>query len=386
MAPEETVDLALLGGGLANGLVAYRLAQTRPGLRVRLIETGPGFGGNHTWCFFRDDLTAAQNAWVDPFVAHRWDGYEVCFPELRRRLDVPYAAITAARFDAVLRGTLPPGWLMPDSRATVTPQGLRAGDRPLAATAILDGRGPAAMEALDLGWQKFLGLEVELAAPHGLVRPVIMDATVPQLEGDYRFLYLLPLGPDRLLVEDTRYAPGPALDAPALRAEVHRYIEQRGWQLRRVLREETGVLPVALGGDAAAFLAQEGGLPRSGLRGALFHPTTGYSLPDAVRLADRIAAAPDLSAPALLALVRDHALALWRERGFYRLLNRMLFRAALPGEGYRVLQRFYGLPEGLIGRFYAARSSLADKARILAGRPPVPLGRALRCLGERRPA
>jgi len=45
-----------------------------------------------------------------------------------------------------------------------------------------------------------------------------------------------------------------------------------------------------------------------------------------------------------------------------------------------VLERFYRLPEPLIGRFYAGRSTFRDKARILAGRPPVPIGRAIRAL------
>ena len=33
-----SVDLALVGGGLANSLIAYRLRATRPELRLALIE------------------------------------------------------------------------------------------------------------------------------------------------------------------------------------------------------------------------------------------------------------------------------------------------------------------------------------------------------------
>ena len=73
---------------------------------------------------------------------------------------------------------------------------------------------------------------------------------------------------------------------------------------------------------------------------------------------------------------------LWGERRFYRLLNRMLFRAAGPERRWRVFQRFYGLPEGVVRRFYAGRSTALDKARILAGKPPVPVVAALRQLRE----
>ena len=58
----------------------------------------------------------------------------------------------------------------------------------------------------------------------------------------------------------------------------------------------------------------------------------------------------------------------------------MLFLAARPETRYRILQRFYGLPEPLIGRFYAAQSSALDKLRILAGKPPVSIVPALKAL------
>jgi lycopene beta-cyclase len=48
-----------------------------------------------------------------------------------------------------------------------------------------------------------------------------------------------------------------------------------------------------------------------------------------------------------------------------------------------VLERFYGLPEALIARFYAARLTGLDKLRILSGKPPVPIGAALRCIEEK---
>ena len=82
----------------------------------------------------------------------------------------------------------------------------------------------------------------------------------------------------------------------------------------------------------------------------------------------------------IASLLRAEAARLWKERGFYRLLSRMLFRAAAPAERYRVLEHFYRLDPGLIARFYAGRSTLADRVRILSGRPPVPVGKALKAL------
>jgi lycopene beta-cyclase len=62
----------------------------------------------------------------------------------------------------------------------------------------------------------------------------------------------------------------------------------------------------------------------------------------------------------------------------------MLFRAAEPHERYKVLERFYGLRSGLIGRFYAGKSTSFDKLRVLSGKPPVPMSKAVSVLRARK--
>lgn len=374
----DDYDLILVGGGLANGLIAWRLAQTRPELRLLLLEQGPALGGNHTWSFHQHDLSEAQFAWLRPLVTHEWPWHMVHFPERQRRLHSGYASLGTARFDAVLRDHLHGRVRLETPVTEVTPSGVTlAGGERLRAAAVIDGRGPRDCPQLVLGYQKFLGQEVRLQTPHGLQAPLLMDACVEQHDG-YRFVYLLPLAPDRLLIEDTYYADGAQLGDAALRQRITAYAEARGWRIAEVLREERGVLPIVLGGDLDAFLATWQGVPRSGLAAALFHATTGYSLPHAVQVAERIATLPVVSTPALLACLQDETRRAWRRQGFFRLLNRMLFLAGEPDRRWRVMQRFYGLPEPLIQRFYAGRPSLADRLRILSGKPPVPVMPALR--------
>jgi len=162
-----------------------------------------------------------------------------------------------------------------------------------------------------------------------------------------------------------------------LAGRIAAYAAARGWSTESTSRLESGVLPVVVGGDFTAYWDSTGtDLAKAGMRAGLFHPTTGYSLPDAIRLACVVAAAEDLSHAALVELTRDHAFAAWAGRGFYRALDTMLFRAAEPAERYKVLERFYRLGPGLVQRFYAAESTWSDQVRILAGRPPVPIGRA----------
>jgi lycopene beta-cyclase len=385
MLPDIRCDLAIVGGGLAGGLIAYALAVRRPDLDVRLIEPHEMLGGNHIWSFFSNDVEPEDRELVEPFVSASWNGYRVKFPRHKRELGVQYNAIRSERFDRVLRDTLPADAVIAGRITHIRPNGVALENGQLVrADGVIDTRGAGQLRFLDLGWQKFLGQELRLAEPHHLEQPIVMDATVTQEDG-YRFVYVLPFAADRLFVEDTYYSDRPAIDRDQLAQRIADYAAAQGWAIAEVLREETGALPVAMGGDFDAYWHSGSyGVAKAGMRAALFHPTTGYSLPDAVRTASFIAGLPELDSKTLHDTLYARARAVWDERGFYRMLDRMLFRAAAPDQRYKVLERFYRLDPALIGRFYAAGSTGLDKARILAGKPPVPIGAAMRVLMERR--
>ncbi len=373
-------DLILVGGGLANGLLALRLRQQRPDLRLLILEQGETLGGNHTWSFHQHDLAASQHAWLEPLICNRWPGYEVIFPEHRRRLDSSYASVFSHRFHQHLMAELADGVQLNARVTQIEPRQVRlASGEVLRAGAVINGRGVRQTETLALGFQKFLGQELRLQQPHGVREPIIMDASVAQHDG-YRFVYVLPLSTDTLLIEDTYYADGDAVALDTLRDNIAGYASGHGWAIAEVLREEQGVLPIVLSGDLPAFWEEARGVPQTGLSAALFHPTTGYSLPDAVRLADHLIALDRWDADSLFGAIRDYSMQQWRRRGFFRLLNRMLFMAGPADRRWAVMQRFYRLREPLIRRFYAADLTTWDRLRIVSGKPPVPVGEALRAL------
>lgn len=381
-------DIAIIGGGLAGGLIALAVARARPDLSLRLIESGAAPGGNHRWSWFASDLSSEGTALMDPFPQARWDaGYDVAFPAGSRHLPTPYRSLASTDFAAALASALPAGTLVADREVVALDQGgvtLAGGER-IAARAVIDARGPVSSPQLQGGWQVFLGRHLRTARPHGIERPTIMDATVEQL-GGYRFLYVLPLGPDEVFIEDTYYQDSPQLDRAALSARLDAYAAQHGWA-GEVLGEETGVLPVISGGDFQAWQAAQRieGVASVGARGGFVHPLTSYTLPFAVETALWVAAHADLPGEDLAAQLAERARRHWQATRFYRVLGAMLFGAARPHERWRVFARFYGLSGGLIERFYAGRSTLADRARILCGRPPVPIGRAITALTGAQP-
>lgn len=372
-------DIAILGGGLAGGLVALALKQARPELSLVLIEQGDSIGGNHVWSFFGTDIGKAGRELLEGMVVAAWPEYTVRFPRYQRRLPTSYYAITSSRFDQVVRERLGESAIMTGVRALAcsgTNATLSDGTR-IVANAVIDARGLRKVSDLTGGWQKFVGRRFRLTAPHGLAAPIVKDATVAQIDG-YRFIYCLPFGEDEIFIEDTYYSDTPALDVEAIRARIDAYIASAGWTVREVLDEERGVLPVVAGGDFSAFWRSSGGhVARAGVRAGLFHAVTSYSLPDAVRYALALAGQKDLGGEALASFSEHWAHEHWHKTAYFRTLAALLLAGAAPEERYRVLERFYRLRRGLIERFYAGRTTTVDKARILAGRPPLPITRAI---------
>ena len=315
----------------------------------------------------------------------RWPRHRVRFTTRERVLPLAYNAIGAPALDALVRERLAPGrWRLGAEVLEIGAQQvtLRSGEL-IAAQGVIDARGPGGpCPGLELGWQKFVGIEFAAEATEPDC-PVVMDATVPQLDG-YRFVYTLPLAADRVLVEDTYYSDAPQLDVPAIVQRVRGLAAQRGIAGPE-LRQETGVLPILIGGDPQVFWPEGDPVARLGLRGGFFHATTGYSLGLGLRLALALSERNGgFGGAELASWSRGQFAQHWQAMRFFRVLNRMLFDAALPEQRHRIFAHFYRLPPETIARFYAGTLTASDRLRILSGRPPVPVGAALKAMLRHR--
>jgi lycopene beta-cyclase len=386
-------DVVIVGGGLAGGLIALALHRHAPGCRFLLVEAGRTLGGHHRWSWFETDIRPAARGLMAGFALNGWDeGYDITFPGLGRTLPTAYRSLASAEFHRALMTELPAARVMLETKAaSLDAAGVTLADGTrIAAKRVIDCRPFRSSKHLAGGWQVFLGQHFKCETPHGLTRPVIMDASVDQLaphgNGEaYRFVYVLPLSADEVFIEDTYYADQPRMDAEVLKGRVAEYAIRNGWK-GEVIDQEAGILPVISGGDFAAAAAEVAipGVALAGARGGFSHPLTSYTLPfavdNALAIARLIARRPELSGADLAAFCARRARRHWRATAYYRMLSRMLFEAAEPGKRVVVFEHFYALQGRLVERFYAGRSTWPDRLRILTGKPPVAISRAIRAL------
>lgn len=359
-------DYLIVGGGLSGGLIALALRHFRPDATVAILERGDRPAGNHTWAFHAQDVPPEARDIVRPLLAAEWPAYQVRFPGYERVVPQAYAAVTAERFATALERSGCELLTGVDAVQLTAGRVQLADGRLLEGRCVIDARGPASDAPAGCGFQKFVGLEVETERPWPHPLPTIMDATVPQDDG-YRFVYVLPFGTHRVLVEDTYFSDTPQLDRDnKLRSRIGDYLQTAEVGSWRVVREESGVLPMPWAGGRVRVRSGEPLV--AGYAGGWFHPATGYSFPQAVRLAMAVASVPPQQAHSAAAgLARRLAP---RQR-FGRFLNRLLFTLVTPNQRWQVFRRLYrSLPDAVLARFYACEFGIVDAGRLLVGWPP----------------
>ena len=383
-------DIAILGGGLAGGLVALALARWCRHVSVLLVDEAEHLGGNHVWPFLGSDVSRAGRALLSPLVVAGWRGYAVHFDAYSRDLPGAVYAASSGRLDAALRHTLPAESILTGARALACSANavtLVDGTR-IEARAVIDARGLRNTAALTGGWQRYLARHVRMERPHGLLRPILVDARVKQIDGP-RFVSCLPLGDDEMLIEDSDYGHGHGhghgtmVPEATLAARIDDYARAQGWRVREVLGDQHGARPIIAGGDFAAFWRANGGeTARAGMRAGLFHPLTGEALTEAARFALAVvrrvpANVADLDGQALAQFGRTWAQRHWQRGAYARRQAAMVQAAPGPDGGAHVLEALYRLDHAAIARMHAGRPSATDLARLCLGQHPLPLARAL---------
>ncbi len=414
----ELYDYIIVGAGLQGGLLTLAINHHQPDATILLIDQGTEVGGNHTWSFHAADVPATAHCWLDALVTSQWSDYLVRFPGFERRVNLPYSSIDSRHFGRIVSqvfqicqlepsaiqstgglqtlpaisgrvkakrsvtellsaGTGSSVWrsqadlrsklLLGTEVDHVSRESVCTPESEFDGKVVIDCRGPDRAEPHSIGhcgFQKFHGFEIELERAWPESYPVVMDGCVNQRDG-FRFMYTLPFNSHRVLVEDTQFSDSRELDRAMCLRNVTAFIEKRTNSRWRIIREESGCLPMPW---TQALMPSAHNSIKGGYAGGWFHAATGYSFPLAVRFAEAVATTPaDRVDNSVRRLVDQHQ----SQAKQARFLNRLLFRMVRPDRRYEIFRRFYRvLPEESISRFFAHSFTGRDLSRIIVGRPP----------------
>lgn len=364
-------DIVIAGGGLAGGLIALALRRQRPDLDVLVVEAGERLGGRrrHTW-ICGDDAALL----LDRCRMARWDMADFAFPGAFRQVALPVCSISADDFDAALRRELPPESLRlraPIAELAAGTVTLASGET-ITARTVIDCRGFAASDALDIVWRTSLERSLACAEPHHVAQPMLVDAGGVQ-GGDFAFAQVLPIGLGELVIGEHRISRRAQIDRRELSSALEATSRRAGWQ-GNIKGSEAGVRPLIAGGSLARHYAgiAAPGVPLAGSRGLFLHPLTGSSMAAALGVAQAIAGEADLPGDQLAAMLANRARQHWQAMTPARSMVARLVagqgQGQGRGQGAERAARLARLPQESIARLLAGSPSLMDRLRLMLAR------------------
>ncbi|MFI1292813.1 lycopene cyclase family protein [Streptomyces sp. NPDC088353] len=299
---DETCDVVIVGGGASGLSLAHHLTATGS-CTVTVVEApeGPRRPPERTWCYWDQgtgDFDEAVCASWSRLRVHGTDGDAVTVNPSPLR----YRMIRSSAFERLVHARLARslgGHLLRATADTVrgTPDGAEvrctaADGRTLTLRArhVFDSRPPRALPpARTQLMQHFRGWFVRTDKDR--FDPTVadlMDFRVPQPHHGLAFGYVLPLAPDRALVEYTEFSRTP-LTTAAYEGALIRYcgdtLELRSYAVESA---EQGVIPMT---DARFPRRMGPAVFRIGTAGGATRPATGYTFAAVQRQSRAIAAA-----------------------------------------------------------------------------------------------
>jgi len=364
-------DAVIAGGGLSGLSLAGHLASRGWGDRsVLLVDDTRARPAAVSWGYW-----SAEPGLLDAAAWRAFDRVRIHAAGTMRDLSLgryQYRVVRRPELDRVVRGLLSTcaGFQIRSGRvqrirdegdrATVTVDGETIGCRwAFDSVSGPDLAGPADAQLAFTGWEVRSD-----RAPFEPDVPVLFDFRTPQRDGS-RFVYVLPDGPGRALVELTEFVPRGARPPSAAdrRSALARYLcGVVGIDDYHIARAESAVLPLR----TRPSPRRAGTVLAIGATGGLVKASTGYAFQ---RIQRDSAAIAD-------SLVRhEHPFALPQSRSRYRLLDAVLLEVLRHDPAQLELAfaaLFRANPAERVLAFLDESTSVRDDLRIMASLRPWP--------------
>jgi lycopene beta-cyclase len=268
---------------MAGLSVAAALRSRVPEIKLHFIDPRADYHHDKSFCYFALHPHRFESA-----VAKRYS--KIAVFDLTRSLSInveksPYCLVPSDQFYAAAHAVIGDA-TRSHSRGLPMPMKV-ASDKTQTMDLCFDSRPPTANISL---WQVFAGGEFSVRA-HGnalaLDTAILMDFRIEQA-GAVRFVYLLPLSADRVLVQDTWITPNAALpdfeaSQTALRTHLFTHFDLA---LGACLRVENGAIPMRVTRACDQSSAQGIAI---GARGGWLRAATGYAFLETQRGAEQLA-------------------------------------------------------------------------------------------------
>lgn len=251
------VDLLIAGGGCAGLSLGTALAkaekQGRQIPKTVILESRTEYVNDRTWCFwFRhtdpldERIRYRWPRWQysrqgEPGIVHEPAGWSyACVPSIRFYEDAQSWIESSSRVELIPSAPIESEIMVEGQYRINTPAGIWE------APQLIETRPPEGTAASAPLIQSFYGAEVESAGFSSPDDTVGLMENMSVDEAGFRFEYVLPLAPQRRLIEVTRFSPG-ALPDGLLEEELNSTVRRRSRGAEvTIQRTESGAIPMGL--------------------------------------------------------------------------------------------------------------------------------------------